>query len=116
MLPATMPGSLTRAQRFDRDSSLAAARLLAMNSQLGGVDVVVEDVPRMPARATRVALGRVHRQTARPQLVLHRKAIEARTEDRDELVALVRDVLAELAGDYLGCAAEDVDPEYPRTG
>lgn len=115
-MPATMPGSLSRAQRFDEESSRAAARLLALNPQLDGVDVVVEDVPRMPARAARISLGRVHRQTTRPQLVLHRKAIESRTEVREELVGLLRDVLAELAGDYLGTAAEDVDPEYPRTG
>jgi predicted component of type VI protein secretion system len=111
-----MPGSLSRAQRFDLESSIAAARLLVLNPQLEGVDVVVEDVPRMPARASRVSLGRVHRQTTRPQFVLHRKAIESRAEDRDEVIALVRDVLAELAGDYLGSPADEVDPEYPRTG
>ncbi len=109
-----MPGSLSRAQRFDAAAEQAAARLLRLNRELDGVDVVVEDVPRVGPRATEVPLGRVLRQTAKPQLVLHRRAIESRGADSDAQVALLRDVLAELAGDLLGREPAALDPAYPR--
>ena len=113
-MPATMPGSLSRAQRFDAEVEQAAARLLGLNRELDGVDVVVEDVPRVGPRATEVPLGRVLRQTAKPQLVLHRRAIESRGVDSEARVALLRDVLAELAGDLLGRDPGSLDPSYPR--
>ena len=109
-MPATLPGALSRRQRFDRKVADAAAALCEVHPELAEVSVVVEDVPDVPVRAARIPLGRVVRQTAVPQLVVHRRAVESHAA-ADELIC---DVLAELAGDLLVRPPGELDPRYPR--
>jgi hypothetical protein len=79
--------------------------------QIADADIVVEDVPIVGRRIHRAPLGRVIRQTSPTQLVLHRRPIEQAGGE----VSLLRDVLAELAAEWLGCEPTAVDPHYPRS-
>ena len=110
LMPATLPGAISRRQRFDRSVAEVVAEFGTRVPEVHDIDVLVEDVPAVPAKATRIPLGRVVRHTATPQLVIHRRAIEATGSGTD----LVRDVLAEIAGDLLIRPPEDFDPGYPH--
>lgn len=105
-----MPGALTRREQFDRIVARAVAHLSRHSPEVLAVDVVVQEVPRVPRKSPTAPLGRVLRQTSPPQLVLHRRPIEHLGADSD----LVRDVLAELAGDLLAKSPDELDPHYPR--
>ena len=109
-MSATLPGSVSRRQRFDSSVAAVVAEFAARVPELRDIDVLVEDVPAVPAKATRIPLGRVVRHTATPQLVVHRRGIEATGAGAD----LIRDVLAEIAGDLLIRPAPDFDPHYPH--
>jgi predicted Zn-dependent protease with MMP-like domain len=51
-------------------------------------------------------------QSTPPRLVLFRRPIEHRAENRADLDALVLTVVVEQLADYLGVPAEDVHPDY----
>ena len=109
-MPGTLPAALSRRQRFDRSVADIVAEFAVRVPELHDVDVLVEDVPAVPAKANRIPLGRVVRHTATAQLAIHRRAIEATGAGPD----LTRDVLAEIAGDLLIRPAQDFDPGYPH--
>ena len=48
------------------------------------------------------------------RLVLFRRPIEHRSENRAELEAMVLTVVVEQVAELLGIPAEDVDPRYER--
>lgn len=110
LLPATMPGALTRREQFDRQVARAVSHLARHSPEVLTADVVVQEVPRVPRRLAVAPLGRVVRQTSPAQLVVHRRPIEHLGSD----TALIRDVLAELAGDLLAKSPDELDPHYPR--
>lgn len=106
----------TRGQRFD-------AIVLAVVSEvdgpwrehLGELEYAVEDLPILPDGWDRpVPLGALVAPTAdHPhRIVLFRRPLERRAEDRTTLEMLVRRVVAELLGELLGRSPEDIDPDY----
>ncbi len=105
-----MPGALTRREVFDRVVARAVIHLAQHTPDIAEADVVVEDVPLASRRLTRAPLGRIMSQLNPPQLVLHRRPIEQAGGG----TPLVRDVLAELVGEWLAHDPGDVDPHYPR--
>jgi len=84
--------------------------------ELGLVEYAVEDTPQIPDdwQAEHVPLSSLVRGAAtRPtRIVLFRRPIEHRAEDRAELEALVHTVIVEQVAELLGLPADDVDPRY----
>ncbi len=111
------PGYVTRKQRFDH---AVAERVEFLEHrwgrEWGRVDFAVEEVP--PSRPTAwergVPLGRLF--AAEPGLparvVLYRRPIEQRAIETDDLVALIRDILAENVAHLVSRPADEVDPDY----
>jgi predicted Zn-dependent protease with MMP-like domain len=84
--------------------------------RLGLVEYAVEDTPQIPddwSSAT-VPLSSLVRGTGSnpTRLVLFRRPIEHRCEDRTELEAMVLTVVVEQIAELLGIDAEQVDPRY----
>jgi hypothetical protein len=115
--PRGVPGERTRRADFDT-LVLAAVRDLERrwHSELGLVEFAVEETPLVPDEweASTVPLASVVRGSgARPtRLVLFRKPIELRCEDRADLSALVHMVLVEQVSELLGRSPEEIDPRY----
>lgn len=85
------------------------------SDRLGLVEYAVEDTPQLPedweGEVPLVSL--VPGQGARPaRLVLFRRPVEHRCEDRAELEALLLALVVEQVADLLGLAPEEVDPRY----
>ena len=84
--------------------------------ELAQVELAVEDIPVLPRTwvAPRVPLASLvpGTQSTPPRLVLFRRPIEHRAENRADLDALVLTVVVEQLADYLGVPAEDVHPDY----
>lgn len=92
-------------------------------ASLARIEVVVDDVP--PERLepsehvvaagelAEVALGRVRPGTGTTpaRLVVHRRPVELRAEDDEELAGLVQDVVVELLAELFDLDLEDVDPD-----
>jgi predicted Zn-dependent protease with MMP-like domain len=121
LIPPSLPGWRTRADRFD-DVVVRAVRRLERRwaKQLDGVEFAVEEVPPSdpaPWEHRTVVLGRYF--PADPaaglahRIVVYRRPVLARCEDEEDVEALVRVVLVEQVAGMLGRAPEDVDPEYP---
>lgn len=115
-MPASLPGHLTRADRFDRLVLEAAERLEPRwGRRWGKVEFGAEDVPPSdPSPWERgVPLGRLFpSDLGQPtRVVVYRRPCEERA-DGPELALLVRDVVAEQVAHLLGMAPEDVDPEF----
>lgn len=120
LLPPTLPGARTRAERFD-DEVLAAVDRLEKRwaAELEGVEFGVEDVPPSdpaPWEHGEVPLGRYFPADAvaglSHRVVLYRRPIESRAESPRDLTELVRDVVVEQVAHLLARAPEDVDPDY----
>ena len=84
--------------------------------RLGLVEYAVEDAPMLPddwGDAT-VPLSSLVRGTGGDptRLVLFRRPIEHRCEDRDDLEAMVLTIVVEQVAELLGLPPEDVDPRY----
>jgi hypothetical protein len=120
VVPLTLPGARTRAERFDDEVLDAVERLeRRWGAELSGVEFGVEDVPPSapaPWEEGRVPLGRYF--PADPvaglthRIVLYRRPIESRAENAADLTDLVRDVVVEQVAHLLSRAPEDVDPDY----
>jgi predicted Zn-dependent protease with MMP-like domain len=117
-----VPLARTRAERFD-DLVLDAVEHLEERwaARLEGVEFAVEDVPPVDDTIRLdswehdpVPLGRtVPRQgDVPPRVVVYRRPLEARAIDREDLAALVHDVVVEQVADLLGMTPEEVDPGY----
>lgn len=86
------------------------------HDRLGLVEFAVEETPMMPDdwSADTVPLATLVRgSTTEPtRLVLFRRPIELRAENRADLSAMVLTVLVEQVSELLGLPPEDVDPRY----
>jgi len=120
-MPPELPGTRTRAERFD-DVVLDAVERLERRwaEQMAAVEFAVEDVPPGDSAAwerPEVALGRFFpaTRTQRPRVVLYRRPLETRGADEAELASLVHEVVVEQVAAALGMTPEQVDPRY-RSG
>lgn len=118
LLPPSLPGYRTRAERFD-DLVLSAVERLERRweRQLEGTEFAVEDVPPSqpaPWEHGGVPLGRCFPADAGmpARVVVYRRPVETRATDDGELADLVRDVLVEQVAHLLARSPEDVDPGY----
>jgi predicted Zn-dependent protease with MMP-like domain len=112
-----VPAAVSRAAAFDALVLQAVAEIEPRwHSELGLVEFAVEETPLVPDEweASTVPLASVVRGSgARPtRLVLFRKPIELRCEDRADLSALVHTVLVEQVSELLGRSPEEIDPRY----
>ncbi|HZK05392.1 MAG TPA: metallopeptidase family protein [Actinomycetaceae bacterium] len=121
LLNPVLPGWRTRSEKFDQLVASAAARLLARNPGLAGTEFGVEEIPPSdpsPWEHRAVALGRAFpadRATgARQRIVVYRRPVMTRASGRDDLMDLVRMVLAEQAAGLLSVQPWDVEPDYPK--
>lgn len=131
MLPNTVPGWRSRAERFDM-AVLEAYEPIERRWQqrLTGLDVAVDEVPRISARDPEsvqwppevvadgpVALARlipagvdVRGEATRARLVLFRKPIERRAKDSVDLTDLLHEILVAQVATYLGVEPSVIDP------
>ena len=113
LTPRGCPIAVTRAQRFDRLVLAEVERVEArVGDDLSDVEFGVEDTPQVPEqlRGQPVPLAALVPRSADtpPRIVLFRRPIELRAEGQTELVALVRDILAEQVADLLGRDPDDI--------
>ncbi|WP_203336850.1 metallopeptidase family protein [Nocardioides limicola] len=111
------PQAATARERFDEIALRIVTEIdRRWSARLGRIEYAVEDVPQMPEgwQGETVPLSSlVPGSAGQPtRLVLFRRPIEHRAEDRVELEALVHTVVVEQVAELLGIAAEDVDPRY----
>lgn len=121
LLPPTLPGWRTRAERFDELMLSVVQRLERhVGPELDGVEFAVEAVPPSepaPWEVGAVPLGRYF--PANPaaglsdRIVVYRHPVIARTDGEAETALLLRDVLVEQIAHLLSRAPEDIDPGYP---
>ena len=131
LLPNTVPGWRSRAERFDM-AVLEAYEPIERRWQqrLTGLDVAVDEVPRIAARDPEsvqwppevvadgpVALARlipagvdVRGEATRARLVLFRKPIERRAKDSVDLTDLLHEILVARVATYLGVEPSVIDP------
>jgi predicted Zn-dependent protease with MMP-like domain len=115
-IPGT-PERRTARERFD-DLALGIVTDIDARWQdrLGLVEYAVEDTPQIPDDwdAGTVPLSSLVRGTGGnpTRLVLFRRPIEHRCENRTELEAMVLTVVVEQIAELLGIEADQVDPRY----
>ncbi len=84
------------------------------------MEYAVEDTPQIPDdwTASTVPLSSLVRGTGGTptRLVLFRRPIEQRCENRTDLEAMVLTVVVEQVAELLGIDAEQVDPRYDSDG
>lgn len=87
-------------------------------SHLGLVEYAVEDIPQLPDDwdTARVPLSSLVRGSGSTptRLVVFRRPLEHRAQDRAELEAIILTVVVEQVAELLGIEPADVDPRYPR--
>ncbi|HET6699863.1 MAG TPA: metallopeptidase family protein [Nocardioidaceae bacterium] len=124
--PAVLPGPhspegvpRTRTPREDFDETVLAVvdRLeTRWHDELGLVEFAVEEIPLVPDDwgVESVPLASLVRGSGGDptRLVLFRRPIELRCDDRAELAALVLTVLVEQVSELLGRSPEEIDPRY----
>jgi predicted Zn-dependent protease with MMP-like domain len=124
--PAVLPGPLSphgvpavRSPKADFDAlvvSLVTDIETRWHEELGLVEFAVEETPLVPDdwAADTVPLATLVRGSgaAPTRLVLFRRPIELRCEDRADLSALVLTVLVEQVSELLGREPEEIDPRY----
>ncbi|HLZ37818.1 MAG TPA: metallopeptidase family protein [Mycobacteriales bacterium] len=122
LVPPEVPLARTRAERFD-DLVLDAVDHLEERwaDRLEGVEFAVEDVPpvddtiRLDSyEQDPVPLGRTVAGGggAPPRVIIYRRPLEARAVDREDLAALVHDVVVEQVAELFRMAPEEIDPGY----
>jgi len=118
LAPAAVPIARTRSERFD-DLVLDALERLdrQWGKQLADVELAVEEVPPADGEGWSVDVVPLARlfpaaPTLAARIVLYRRPIEARAPGRQELAALVHDVVVEQVAQLLGVEPETVDPGY----
>jgi predicted Zn-dependent protease with MMP-like domain len=121
LLPADVPASRSRAERFD-DVVLDAVERLERHwrDELADVEFAVEDVPPAdpsPWENGEVPLGRFFpaERGLPPRVVVYRRPVETRSDDA-QLAVLVHEVVVEQVAHALGLEPEKVDPGYRRDG
>ncbi len=130
LLPPSLPAFRTRAALFDRAALLAFAELDAhWHRELTGLDLAVDDIPRMLPRESAtvqwpeevtadgpVPLARLidagvdaAGRPTRAQLILFRRPIELRVHDDVPLAEILRELLIQQIATYLGIDEETVE-------
>ncbi|EGD56897.1 metallopeptidase family protein [Gordonia neofelifaecis] len=130
LMPMSMPAHRTRADRFDAAAVEAFAEIDSRwHDHLTGLDVAVDDIPRMLPRGDepvqwpdevtadgQVPLARlipagvdVAGRPTRAQIILFRRPLELRAHDDEELPEILREVLIEQVATYLGVDEETVE-------
>ena len=131
LLPPTVPGWRSRAERFDM-AVLEAYEPIERRWQerLSTLDVAVDEIPRMAPKDPDsvqwppeggadgpVALARlipagvdVRGNSTRARIVLFRRPIERRAKDPDELAELLHEVLVAQVATFLGVEPSVIDP------
>jgi Uncharacterized protein conserved in bacteria len=123
LAPSHVPISRSRSERFDDLVLDAVDRLKPRwGKQLSAVEFAVEDVPPPeelvdgPARLASdpIPLGRAEPAASGDPaaVVIYRRPLEARARDREQLGAIVHDVVVEQVADLLGLSPETIDPGY----
>jgi Zincin-like metallopeptidase len=132
LLPPTVPGWRSRAERFDM-TVLEAYEPIERRWQdrLSALDVAVDEIPRISPKDPDsvqwppevvadgpVALSRlipagvdVRGNATRARIVLFRKPIERRAKDVAELAELLHEVLVAQVATFLGVEPSVIDPE-----
>jgi predicted Zn-dependent protease with MMP-like domain len=131
LLPPTVPGWRTRAERFDM-AVLEAYEPIErrLHDRLSELDVAVDEIPRMAAKDPDsvqwppevvadgpIALARlipagvdVRGSATRARMVLFRKPIERRAKDNLELGDLLHEILVAQVAIYLNVDPAVIDP------
>jgi predicted Zn-dependent protease with MMP-like domain len=131
LLPPTVPGWRSRAERFDM-AVLEAYEPIERQWQdrVSGLDVAVDEIPRISPKDPEnvqwppeviadgpIALARlipagvdVRGNATRARIVLFRKPIERRAKDTLDLSDLLHDVLVAQVATYLGVEPSVIDP------
>ena len=131
LLPPTVPGWRSRAERFDM-AVLEAYEPIERRWQerLSGLDVAVDEIPRISAKDPDsvqwppevvadgpIALARligagvdVRGSVTRARVVLFRKPIERRAKDTIELAELLHEILVAQVATYLDVEPSVIDP------
>ena len=118
LAPPQLPISRSRSDRFD-DMVLDAVERLESRwaEQLDGVEFAVEEVPPNDAALWSddpVPLSKLFPAAGvlPPRVVLYRRPVEARAATREELRALVYDIVVEEVAELFGLEPDAVDPHY----
>ncbi len=131
LLPSTVPGWRSRAERFDM-AVLEAYEPIERRWQdrVNALDVAVDEIPRMAPKDPEsvqwppevvadgpIALARlipagvdVRGNSTRARIVLFRKPIERRAKDTVELAELLHELLVAQVATYLGVEPSVIDP------
>jgi hypothetical protein len=131
LLPPTVPGWRSRAERFDM-AVLEAYEPIERRWQerLTGLDIAVDEIPRIAPKDPDsvqwppevvadgpIALARlipagvdVRGNTTRARIVLFRRPIERRAKDSLDLTDLLHEILVAQVATYLGVEPSVIDP------
>ncbi|MCV7227149.1 metallopeptidase family protein [Mycolicibacterium komossense] len=131
LLPPTVPGWRSRAERFDM-AVLEAYEPIERRWQdrVSTLDVAVDEIPRISPRDPEnvqfppevvadgpIALARlipagvdIRGNATRARIVLFRKPIERRAKDSTELTELLHEILVAQVATYLGVEPSVIDP------
>jgi hypothetical protein len=132
VLMPKLPRYATRAEKFDAAVLDVYAPVLdRYGDRLDGLDIAVDVVPRMRLESANsvwsdevaadgaVPLGRLvpagvdeNGSPTRPRLIVFRRPVEARSNDRLETEQWLRYVIARLVATYLNVSPETIDPGY----
>ena len=121
MVPPGVPLATSREDQFADLVFAAVDRLAALlDDQWLDVEVSVQNLPPASGPASVVDLTQAHAEIplgaaqrgAPSAIVLFRRPIELRCVERAELLALIRDVVAQQVATLLDRDPEDLDPDY----
>jgi predicted Zn-dependent protease with MMP-like domain len=131
LLPQTVPGWRSRAERFDMTVLEAYEPIeRRWHQRLTGLDVAVDEIPRIAPKDPHsvqwppevvadgpIALARlipagvdVRGAATRARIVLFRKPIERRAKDSVDLTDLLHEILVAQVATYLGVEPAVIDP------
>ncbi len=111
LLPPTVPGWRSRAERFDM-AVLEAYEPIERRWQerVSGLDVAVDEIPRISPKDPEAVQWPPEVVADRARIVLFRKPIERRAKDTIELAELLHEVLVAQVATYLGVEPSVIDP------
>ncbi|MGV9797971.1 metallopeptidase family protein [Mycobacterium sp. NPDC003449] len=131
LLPRSVPGWRSRAERFDM-AVLEAYEPIERRwaARIEALDIAVDEIPRMSPKDPDsvqwppevvadgpIALARlipagvdVRGNATRARIVLFRKPIERRVKESDELADLLHEILVAQVATYLGVEPSVIDP------
>jgi predicted Zn-dependent protease with MMP-like domain len=118
LAPSHLPITRSRSDRFDQLVLDAVERLEGRwAEQLDGVEFAVEDVPPNDAALWSddpVPLSKLFPAAGSlpPRVVVYRRPVEARAAGREELRALVYDIVVEEVAELFGLEPDAIDPHY----